>query len=155
MAYINTMQKENNMKKLSLIGIGKLGLCFALTLEKSGYDVLGCDIDESYINAINAKTFKSDEEGVESALQEAINFEATLELKRCVEHSDILFLLVATPSLPNGKYDHSQIESVVDQLLTFELYSEHKHLVICCTTMPEYCDTVQGTSRRSQLYSKL
>lgn len=131
------------MKKLSLIGIGKLGLCFALTLEKSGYDVLGCDIDESYINAINAKTFKSDEEGVEEALQAAINFEATAELKRCVEHSDILFLLVATPSLPNGKYDHSQIEGVVDQLITFGRPAKHKHLVICCTTMPEYCDTIQ------------
>jgi len=32
------------MKKVSVIGIGRLGLCWALNLEKNGYDVLGVDI---------------------------------------------------------------------------------------------------------------
>ena len=128
---------EDYMINISLIGVGKLGLCFALTLEKSGYDIVGCDLNESYINALNSKAFKSEEEGVDEALQTAKNFVATTELKRCVEHSNVLFLLVATPSLPNGKYDHSQIEGVVDQLISFGAPKEHKHLVICCTTMAE------------------
>jgi len=131
------------MNNISLIGIGKLGLCLALTFEKSGYNIMGCDIDEEYINALNLKTFHSEEEGVTKGLLASTNFEATVDLKRCIDHSNILFLLVATPSLDNGKYDHDQIESVVGQLLSFEKPKEQKHLIICCTTMPEYCDIVQ------------
>ncbi len=132
------------MEKVSLIGIGKLGLCLALTFEKFGYDVLGCDIDVDYINEINNKTFDSDEQDVNETLKASKNFEATTDLSRCVDYSNVIFLLVATPSLPNGKYDHSQIEGVVDQLIELGRPSEHKQLIICCTTMPEYCDSVQA-----------
>ena len=34
------------MKSVSIIGIGKLGLCFALNLEKVGYTVDGYDINK-------------------------------------------------------------------------------------------------------------
>jgi nucleotide sugar dehydrogenase len=129
---------------VSLIGIGKLGLCLALTFEKFGYNVVGCDISPDYVQKINDKVFNSDEEGVNDALETSKNFEATTSLKKCVEHSNILFLLVATPSLSDGKYDHSQIDSVVEQLLLMPAPLHHKQLIVCCTTMPEYCDTVQA-----------
>ena len=34
----------------SVIGIGKLGLCFGLTLEKCGYNVVGVDISQEYVD---------------------------------------------------------------------------------------------------------
>ena len=57
------------MKTASVIGIGKLGLCFALTLEKNGYEVVGTDINPEYVDSINDKTLSSDEEGVENLLK--------------------------------------------------------------------------------------
>jgi len=131
------------MKKLSLIGVGKLGLCFALTLEKAAYDVLGCDISEEYVNSLNKKLFSSDEPGVNERMQEVVNFRATTNVEKTIQFSNIIFLLVATPSLPNGRYDHGQIESVMEQLISFGPQKEHKQLIVCCTTMPTYCDTVQ------------
>ena len=53
------------MKNISVIGIGKLGLCFALTLERAGYNVVGLDINQDYVDSINDKTLKSHEENVE------------------------------------------------------------------------------------------
>jgi nucleotide sugar dehydrogenase len=47
--------------------------------------------------------------------------------------------MVATPSLPNGKYDHTQIESVIKQL---EKQDTRKCLIIGCTTYPTYCETL-------------
>ena len=41
---------------LTVIGIGKLGLGFALLLEKYGYNVMGVDINEEYVSKINSKT---------------------------------------------------------------------------------------------------
>lgn len=43
------------------VGIGRLGLCTALCLEKKGFEVLGVDIFSGYVDSLNSKTFKSDE----------------------------------------------------------------------------------------------
>ena len=49
--------------KITVIGIGKLGLCFALALEKQGYEVVGVDINPEYIDKLNDKSFITDGEG--------------------------------------------------------------------------------------------
>ena len=36
--------------KIGLIGTGRLGLCFALLIEKAGYEVLASDSRKDYIN---------------------------------------------------------------------------------------------------------
>ncbi len=131
------------MKNVSIIGTGRLGLCFALTLEKAGYDVVGVDINETYVDALNNKTFTSDEEGVTAHLAAATNFRATTRLEEAITHSDILFVIVATPSLPNGRYDHSQVESLITKLESLPRHGQHKHFIVCCTTMPGYCDTIR------------
>lgn len=128
---------------LSIIGIGKLGLCFALTLEKAGYNVLGVDIQQDYVDSINNKTLKSSEQNVELYLANSKNFHATTLINAALEHSNIIFVIVATPSLQNGRYDHSQVDILVDKLIQHGKQKENKHLVICCTTMPEYCDSIQ------------
>ena len=130
------------MKNVTIIGIGKLGLCFALTLEKAGYNVLGLDINQDYVDSVNNKTLNSNEDGVEELLKCSQNFCATTDMGLAVQHSDLLFVIVATPSLENGRYDHSQVDSVVSSLSKFGV-QDNKQLVICCTTMPAYCDTVQ------------
>tara|TARA_Y100001972_G_scaffold110583_1_gene142469 strand:- start:955 stop:2064 length:1110 start_codon:yes stop_codon:yes gene_type:complete len=130
------------MENVSVIGIGKLGLCFALTLEKAGYNVLGLDLNPEYVNIINNKDLISEEQGVSKALLNSTNFRATTDLKETVEHSDVLYVVVATPSLENGRYDHSQVDGLVDNLLSLGKQQSNKHFVVCCTTMPGYCDTV-------------
>ena len=80
------------MKNVSVIGIGRLGLCFCLTLEKAGFDVVGYDIVEDYVNNINEKTFFSHEPGVNDLLRKSRNFKATCEVFDCVDHSDIIFV---------------------------------------------------------------
>ena len=54
----------------SVIGIGKLGLCFALTIEKCGYNVVGVDISQEYVDLVNEKTLKNPEPDVETFLNE-------------------------------------------------------------------------------------
>lgn len=132
---------NSKRKKIGVIGIGKLGLCFALSLEKNGYDVLGVDVNINYVESLNKKSLKSFEANVENYLQNSKFFQATTSLKQCIEHSDELFVFVATPSLNNGSYDHSQIDSVVNKLIKLGVQSNPKHLIIGCTTMPGYCDT--------------
>lgn len=128
---------------IGIIGLGKLGLCLALNLERCGYEVIGVDQDEAYIESIQQKTLQSSEPKVTSYLQESKNFTATTNYKKLFEHEcEVIFVVVATPSLPSGAYDHSQIENVVTILTDFGKQQKTKHLVINSTTMPSYCDQI-------------
>ena len=125
---------------VSVVGIGRLGLCMALSLEKKGYNVTGVDVNSSYVFSLQNKMFVSDEPGVNELLENSeVIF--TTDLNKAVEN-DTIFLVVATPSLPNGDYDHSQIETLVDNLVSLGTMEKNRHLVICCTTMPGFCDTI-------------
>ena len=131
------------MKNISVIGVGKLGLCFSLTLEKAGYNIIGVDVNREHVESLNNKTFTSSEPSVNKYLQESENFTATTSLKSAVDHSDILFVIVATPSLKNGRYDHKQVDSLINSLEMLKASSKRKHFVVCCTTMPGYCDSIR------------
>jgi len=135
------------MNNISIIGVGKLGLCFALTLEKAGYSVLGLDITPEYVEKINNKTLKSSEQGVEKMLQQSEAFKATLSLSSTLHFSNYLYVVVATPSLSDGRYDHTQIDKLVDKLIGFGKQECTKNLIICCTTMPGYCDSINEKLR--------
>jgi len=134
-----TEQRE----KIAVLGIGKLGICFALNLERSGYDVVGVDVDENYVQAINSKTLKSYEPGVERYLQNSTHFKATTNINEAIDaETALVFIMVATPSLPDGSYNHAQIEHVAERLMQFGKQQFKKHIIIGCTTMPGYCDTL-------------
>ena len=123
---------------VSVIGIGRLGLCFSLMLEKNGYNIIGVDISQDYVDSINSKSFNSKEPGVDALLQKSKNLIATTDISKAVEHSDLLFVIVPTNTLENGHYDHSIIDNIANQLLSLPKQN-NKHLIICCTTIPGYC----------------
>ena len=128
-------------KKVSVIGIGRLGLCFSLTLEQSGYSVVGYDINKAYVDSINDKTFNSFEPGVTELLAVSSDFKATTSPEDILE-TDLMFVTVRTDSEPDGRYDVSQVEDVVATLVDLGLQEKQKHLVICSNVNPGYSDTV-------------
>lgn len=136
------------MNKIGIVGIGKLGLCLALNLEKVGYTVIGVDIDENYISKINNKQLVSSEPFVSEYLLSSRKLNATTSIKYIVDDGiDSVFIMVATPSLPNGSYDHSQIERVTDELIALGKREQRVDIIIGCTVMPSYCNTLQEKMR--------
>lgn len=130
------------MKNISIIGVGKLGLCLGLNLEKVGYNVLGVDIFESYVNSLNNKTFVSPEPFVNEYLRQSKNIEFTTEIKKSLEN-DIIFIVVNTPSTYDYKYDHKNIDDIAEKLISFGKQKRRKDLIINCTTFPGYSDELQ------------
>ena len=55
-------------KTATIVGVGRLGICFGLTLERAGYNVLGVDLFPNYVKQINDKSLKSSEKNVEEYL---------------------------------------------------------------------------------------
>jgi len=129
-------------KNISIIGIGKLGLCFGLVLADSDFDVLGCDINQETVEKVNNRTFTSLEPEVTDMMRASINLQATTSLFDTVEHARLIFVTVATFSEPDGSYNVSQVDSVVDQIESLGVQPKRKHLVICCNVNPGYTDTI-------------
>ena len=127
------------MKKIGIIGIGKLGLCFALNMERSGkYNVIGVDLSQSYVDSINNKSLKSDEPDVENYLIDSKNFVATTEISQALI-SDIIFIIVPTPSSRSGTYDQSYIDKVLSDIIKLGPSPSKKLIVVQSTTTPGYC----------------
>ena len=129
-------------KDISIIGVGKLGLCFGLNLERSGFNITGVDINEDYVNSLNNNTFNSNEPGVNELLSNTKNIRFTTSVKEALEN-DIIFVVVETPSTSEWKYDHTQIEAVADSLIKLGKQDRPKELIISSTTFPGYCNTLQ------------
>ena len=117
---------------VTVIGIGRLGLCWALVMERAGYNVLGVDIFPGYVDALNAKTFTTNEPRVNEFLETSSHFRATTDLREGVDHADVLYLLVHTPSTGGHRhYDTQHIAKVLAQLNRYRV--RNKHIVIGCT----------------------
>jgi nucleotide sugar dehydrogenase len=69
-------------------------------------------------------------------------FPVTIGRQECVDHADILFVTVASFSEPDGRYDVSQVDSVVETLQQLGKQETTKHLAICTNVNPGYSDIV-------------
>jgi nucleotide sugar dehydrogenase len=123
--------------KIGVIGAGRLGICFALLCEAAGYDVLVSDIREDYVDDLNERKIKTHEPEVENLLKVAKNFRATTNNKEVIDECDLIYTLVATPSLEDGSYDVSSVWQVVED---FQDVTKTKYFVVGCTTNPGDCD---------------
>jgi len=132
------------MDTISIIGVGRLGLPFGLLLEKYGFKIIGMDKNQSYVDRLNDRTFESFEPYVEQYLKSAKNFTATTEMINILQ-STVIFVLVNTKSLPDGRYDHSHIESIIEDIVSFGKQEMTRHFVILSTINPGYCDEIAKT----------
>lgn len=132
----------NTNNCVSIIGIGRLGLCTALCFESAGYDVLGMDVVENYVKSINDKTLESKEPRVEEMLKNSKRLRATTNFDEVLNFSNLIFVLVATPTgnTLETTYDCTVLNNVLKQINDHRV--ENKHIVICCTVMPGYTERV-------------
>ena len=121
--------------RIGVIGAGRLGICFALLVDRAGYDVVVSDVRQSYVKNLNDKHISTNEPLVNELLKES-NIKATTSNREVITSSDIVYTFVATPSTSDGNYDVRAIDSVVKD---FEGFSGKK-FVVGCTTNPGDCE---------------
>ena len=137
--------------KIGLIGAGRLGICLALLIEDAGYEVIASDTREDYIKDLQKGRIDTAEPRVQEYLTKATKIEFTTDNDKVILESDIIYTLVATPSLEDGSYDVSNVDDVVGdfQRLGWSTTGSNgsgltgKSLVIGCTTNPGDCEVFQ------------
>ena len=126
------------MSKISVIGVGRIGLGIALNFEDLGHTVIGYDIDEYYVKCLNKKVITSSEPEIFKMLKNSKNFTATTNISEAIE-SDFIFVMVRTESNASGEYNHEQVESVFNKLM--EHSTKDKTVVLCSNVSPGFCNT--------------
>ena len=93
------------MAKISIFGIGYVGVVSAACLAKDGHDVVAVDVDPGKIDSINAGRSPIVEEGIDELVRELVaagKLRATVDVEEAVASTDASFVCVGTPSAPDG-----------------------------------------------------
>ena len=125
--------------KISLVGLGKLGLCMASCFAAKGFETIGIDIDENIVNAINAGKSPIIEPGLQELITKAgKRFKATLNHEEAINETDVTFIMVSTPSNTDGTFSNKYIESALKSLAeSFRKSNKKYHLfIVSSTVMP-------------------
>ena len=120
------------MNTIGVIGLGKLGLPFALLLSKYN-QVIGYDKNSTVVNLLNHKISPYNEPQVQDLLINADRFVAVEDATQ-LRRASIVFIVVPTPSDSNGAFSNKYILAALEEI--GKSCAELKTVVICSTVMP-------------------
>jgi UDPglucose 6-dehydrogenase len=128
--------------KISIIGIGYVGLVSGACFASLGHDVICVDVDKKKIDAINQGISPLYEKGLQELLQRyKNNIRAMVSYEQAINESTITFICVGTPSNKDGGIDLSFIDQAVKAVATEIQKKEMFHSVVIKSTV------VPGTTR--------
>ena len=148
--------RDSERMNISIIGLGKLGLCTAACFAAAGHNVYGYDLNEHFRNELRSHRNPIDETGLDELLQAAW---PTLHIVDCYEDavnsSEMTLIIVPTPSLADGRFSNEFLIKVLEGLAPSLRQKTSFHIVdIVSTVMPGSCDTLfkslleQATGKR-------
>ena len=123
---------------ISIFGLGYVGTVCAACLAAEGHTVVGVDVHEGKVDAINAGIAPVVEPEVMTLIKEARaqgRLSATTSSRDAVLASDISFVCVGTPSQANGSLDLTYLRRVCEDIGTALQAKDAPHLVVLRSTM--------------------
>ncbi|MSN25213.1 MAG: nucleotide sugar dehydrogenase [Geobacter sp.] len=129
---------------ISVIGLGKLGLCTAACFASAGHTVYGFDRNDYFRSELEARRNPIEETGLTEILESAWE---TLHIadsyEAALHDSDITLIIVPTPSLPDGRFTNDYLVKVLEGLAPALKSKNSFHIVnVVSTVMPGSCDNI-------------
>jgi UDPglucose 6-dehydrogenase len=128
---------------IGIIGVGRLGLAYALVFEQKNFTVYASSYKKDYVENLQNKKLETTEPGLKELLDSATNIEFTVDNHAVIDRCDFIYVLVATPSTNDGNYDVSAVLDIANDLLNHPGNVDGKILVIGSTVNPGTCQVVQ------------
>jgi UDPglucose 6-dehydrogenase len=109
---------------------------------EAGYPVIGIDVNDALIVKVNAGEVPYVEPLLDIVLAGARGrLHATNDYHEAVLQSDTTFIVVATPTQPDGTYGNEQLSAALTSIAHVLREKDTKHrIVISCTVMPGTID---------------
>ncbi len=130
--------------KISIFGMGYVGLVSGACLLRDGHKVTGVDPVEAKIDDLSNGRSPVSEPGVAQLLAEghtAGRLKATTDPAEALCDADMAWICVGTPSKPDGGIDLSAVETVIGQIGRVLRQSDSRPLIVLRST------SLPGTTR--------
>ena len=122
--------------RISVIGLGKLGAPLAVVLADKGFEVVGADINPDHVAAINAARAPVSESGLQERIDRAHSrLTATTDIVHAVSVTEATFVIVPTPSGPDGTFSNTHVISAVRKIGSALRAKNRRHLVVITSTV--------------------
>ncbi|RZS90938.1 UDPglucose 6-dehydrogenase [Motilibacter rhizosphaerae] len=128
--------------RVSVFGLGKLGAPLAAVFAASGHDVVAVDVSPSVVDLVNAGTAPVSEPGLQDLMDAGrVRLRATLDPVEAVHASDATFVIVPTPSAPEGGFTNAYLLDALRRIGAAVATKSGYHAVnVTSTVMPGSCD---------------
>jgi len=104
---------------ISIFGLGYVGCVGAACLAKLGHNVIGVDVNENKVNLMKAGKPTIIEAGIAELCEEAHKagrMTATTSVEEAIQKTEVSFIVVGTPSSPEGHLNLNYIYAVAKQI---------------------------------------
>jgi UDPglucose 6-dehydrogenase len=146
---------RGNRPKLSVVGLGKLGSPMVAVFAEKGFDIIGLDINQQFVAALNEGRAPVEEPGLQELLdRNRERISATTDFAQIVRHSDVTFVIVPTPSGSDYCFTNKYVVDAVAKIgLALRAKKEYHLVVVTSTVMPgstdgEIRDALESASGR-------
>jgi UDPglucose 6-dehydrogenase len=135
---------KGTIMNIGIIGVGKLGLVYALAFEKHGCTVYASSYKQEHVESLQKRQTDTFEPMVAEYLRDSKNITFTTDNHEVIKNCDIIYVMVATPSTDHGDYDVSALQQVVDDFKNYKDDVKDKILIVGCTVNPGDCERMQS-----------
>src|SRR2546425_2940654 len=128
---------KKSAPSVSVIGLGYVGLCTAVTLASRGFRVIGVDNDETKLELIQGAKSPFHEPRLNNLVRKGIQkqtLEVTKDVSR-VSSTGLTFLTVGTPSLEDGSIDLTFVKEATHGLGNAIRTKQAYHVVVVKSTV--------------------
>ena len=102
-----------------VIGIGTIGLPLATFLAKSGFNVMGLDINQERVDSINQCNVIYEYSDIITNLVKEKKLVATTNVEEALKESEIIFVCVPTPLNHDNEMDEKNLLNVGERINKF------------------------------------
>ena len=120
---------------VAVVGLGKLGACMAAAMSHKGLDVVGVDINEQAVAAINAGRPHFYEPQLDEMIANAERLRATQDHAEAVAQAAATFLVVPTPSEEGGEFSLRHVRAAAELVGSALADKSAYHLVVLTSTV--------------------
>src|SRR5580698_6393746 len=122
--------------KLSIIGLGKLGAPMAAVMAHKGNTVVGLDVNPAAVAAIQQGRAPVNETGLAEMIQaNRARLSATMDYDEAIAATDVTFIIVPTPSEPDGTFSLRYVLSAAQRIGAALRKKQGWHLVVLSSTV--------------------
>ncbi|MEM9231213.1 MAG: nucleotide sugar dehydrogenase [Pseudomonadota bacterium] len=126
------------MAKISIFGIGYVGVVSAACLARDGHQVVAVDVEQGKIDAINSGKSPIVENGLDALIAEVVAdglLTATSDARFAVKNTDASFVCVGTPSGEDGSVGLKYVKRVCEGIGEALADKDAPHSVIIRSTI--------------------